>query len=312
MHEVKQFEMDNTKISFKDEECRKQVETLEVGHNMLVKRVNEINTEITGFEGLIEQVETNTSNINRIDGEVTSVKERTSNVETTLRNIVDVIYPVGSLYLSVNNVSPNVLFGGTWEQITEGVLMCSDSGVGSVSGSDTKKFTVSGSIGGTSLTTAQLPSHNHSIPSLSGTAQIGGSHTHSVSTTATNTGDNGSHNHAPSSGSAYGFLGYKIGGTVSRPQGATGSNRYIFASTTQDDLNYSKNTNTVANHNHYIPSLSGTTQSSGSHTHSVSTTANTSGSTGSGNTHTHTFTANECVLNVVPKNFKTYVWKRVS
>jgi len=34
--------------------------------------------------------------------------------------IVDLVYPVGSIYMSVNDASPAVLFGGTWEQIGQG------------------------------------------------------------------------------------------------------------------------------------------------------------------------------------------------
>ena len=34
--------------------------------------------------------------------------------------IVDKIYPVGSVYITVNDVSPSILFGGKWERISQG------------------------------------------------------------------------------------------------------------------------------------------------------------------------------------------------
>lgn len=37
----------------------------------------------------------------------------------TQSTIVNLVYPIGSIYLSVNNVNPTSLFGGTWEQIDE-------------------------------------------------------------------------------------------------------------------------------------------------------------------------------------------------
>lgn len=37
--------------------------------------------------------------------------------------IVDIVYPVGSIYMSVNSTSPSTLFGGTWEQLENRFLI---------------------------------------------------------------------------------------------------------------------------------------------------------------------------------------------
>ena len=42
---------------------------------------------------------------------------------TKLENLLDLIYPIGAIYLSVNNTSPASLFGGTWEQIKDKFLL---------------------------------------------------------------------------------------------------------------------------------------------------------------------------------------------
>ena len=36
---------------------------------------------------------------------------------------VDSVYPIGSVYLSVNQVEPVILFGGKWEQINNKIIL---------------------------------------------------------------------------------------------------------------------------------------------------------------------------------------------
>jgi len=37
--------------------------------------------------------------------------------------VLDYMYPVGSVYVSVNTTSPADLFGGTWEQIKDKFML---------------------------------------------------------------------------------------------------------------------------------------------------------------------------------------------
>ena len=46
-----------------------------------------------------------------------------SGLEINGKTILDMVYPVGAIYISINEVSPSVLFGGTWEQIQGGLLI---------------------------------------------------------------------------------------------------------------------------------------------------------------------------------------------
>ena len=35
--------------------------------------------------------------------------------QPTIEEILNLIYPIGSVYITINNVNPGTLFGGTWE-----------------------------------------------------------------------------------------------------------------------------------------------------------------------------------------------------
>lgn len=63
-------------------------------------------------------------------------------------------YPVGAIYLSVTNVNPASLFGGTWEAIGGRFLIGADStyAAGSTGGEAAHK-----------LTTSEMPRHNHTL-----------------------------------------------------------------------------------------------------------------------------------------------------
>ena len=43
-----------------------------------------------------------------------------------LPSIVDAIYPVGSIYMNVNNVDPGQIFGGTWARIEGAFLLAAN------------------------------------------------------------------------------------------------------------------------------------------------------------------------------------------
>lgn len=76
---------------------------------------------------------------------------------SNFKSLVDKIYPVGSIYMSVNNVNPGDLFCGTWVAWGSGrVPVC-------VNSSDSSFNTVekTGGAKTITLTVEQLPSHSH-------------------------------------------------------------------------------------------------------------------------------------------------------
>lgn len=76
-------------------------------------------------------------------------------------DILNLVYPIGSIYLSLNSTNPSGLFGGTWEQFAQGRTLI---GVGELNdGSTLKSFEV-GATGGEFehiLSMDEMPQHGH-------------------------------------------------------------------------------------------------------------------------------------------------------
>ena len=123
-------------------------------------------------------------------------------------DLLNKVYPVGSIYMSAVNVSPASFLGGTWQAIEQGRMLMA-------AGSSWQAGTTGGNAYHT-LTIAELPAHNHSATETaagghthgastgsagahahSGSALEAGAHAHNAST-----GTAGSHDHASSMGTA--------------------------------------------------------------------------------------------------------------
>jgi microcystin-dependent protein len=89
--------------------------------------------------------------------------------------------PIGYIYISTASTNPGTLFGGTWSPIGEGRVLLSAGTTytaGSTGGATTHKHTT----GGHTLTTSEIPSHQHGTNSDSHTTFVlaRGGDTHAV------------------------------------------------------------------------------------------------------------------------------------
>ena len=80
-----------------------------------------------------------------------------------IQSLGKLLYPIGSIYITYTNQNPGNFLGGTWEQFGQGRTLIGQ-GTGN-DGSTSMSFTA-GSIGGEynhTLTTNEMPSHNHTL-----------------------------------------------------------------------------------------------------------------------------------------------------
>ena len=78
----------------------------------------------------------------------------TGGVSVAGKSLIDLIYPVGSIYMSVNNASPQTFFGGTWARIQDRFLLAAGStyAAGGTGGSATHTLTIN-----------EMPNHGHVV-----------------------------------------------------------------------------------------------------------------------------------------------------
>lgn len=74
--------------------------------------------------------------------------------EMYLPQVLNLLYPIGSIYMSVNSTDPGTLFGGTWEAIEDVFLLGAGNtyNVGATGGEATHTLTIE-----------EIPPHNHHI-----------------------------------------------------------------------------------------------------------------------------------------------------
>lgn len=75
---------------------------------------------------------------------------------------INQVYPIGSIYMTVNNVDPSLIFGGRWEKIQDKFLLASGA---------TYNNGATGGEANHTLTINEMPSHNHSQSAHSHNAQ---------------------------------------------------------------------------------------------------------------------------------------------
>ena len=88
----------------------------------------------------------------------------------------DSIFPVGSIYMSVNNINPTNYFGGTWVPWGSGRIPIG------VNTNDTSFNTVEKTGGNQThqLTVSEMPKHTHSFNGSSTTTSSSGNHDHQI------------------------------------------------------------------------------------------------------------------------------------
>ncbi len=267
-------------------------------------------------------IQKNGTNVATFNGSAAATANITVPTNTDILNLV---YPVGSLYLSTVSTNPGTLIGGTWEAYATGrTLVGIDA--------NQTEFKTAGGTGGSKA----LQSHTHSISITSGNQSAGhthsvgahahglnshthsvgahshglNGHTHSIPALSGWAADAGNHNHPVQS---YNMAtgGYEC----VRPDGYSGQNgqRWIPAAG-QHGHNVSTNASTTGGNSGSTANsgafntggASGNTANStafntggvsANHTHSVSGTSGSTGDGSSGN---------------LPPYIVCYIWKRTA
>ena len=210
-----------------------------------------------------------------------------------MSDLFNLIYPVGSIYMSVSPTDPGTIFGGTWVAWGQGrvpvgvgtsdrAFAAGETGGSSDAIVPTHTHSLSSHTHSLSSHTHSLsshthtlnnhyhsvPTHRHALAGDSAAAVSGGSHAHSVTGTAS---DAGGHTHGTGNSAKPNFLVYN--GTLVNDDAAyasgdavrfVGLNKSIWGS--NDGWSYRAATSSAGVHSH---SLSATAAANGAHSHTL-------------------------------------------
>ena len=206
-----------------------------------------------------------------------------------IMGMLDKVYPVGAIYMSVNNTSPADLFGGTWEEITGRFLLGRSTAhaAGSTGGEETH-----------TLTSNEMPAHTHNGPSHTHTGpshtHTGPSHTHTIA----------SHTHTASTGSAGGHS-HSVGRSK---VAATGTAKYAIQGKIADG---SVSSGSAGAHTHTV-TVNGSGQLTTAASGTGVTGASGTGNTGASGTGATSSTGGGAAHNNMPPYLAVYMWKRTA
>lgn len=216
-------------------------------------------------------------------------------------DVINWVYPVGSLYWSQVNTDPATLFPGTtWTQITDKFIYAAPSSTAAKT---------SGGASSVTLSTANMPSHTHTMsgstnsatPSmyLSGSTNSAGSHWHYIDDLSMTGYFNvrcrsNTDWIVNNSSGVFSDTGIQSG-VANGPQMAGSGGGYQRVSFDGYDGLNSGSTDSDGSHSH---SLSNVSVNGGSHSHSISASI---GSAGSGQ-----------AFNIMPPYETAYCWRRES
>ena len=77
---------------------------------------------IIDVTGLDTQIDTINSRLSDVEDE-NSTQDSLINAKLDKDDLLDLVYPVGAIYMSVNSANPGALFGGTWERLKDKFLL---------------------------------------------------------------------------------------------------------------------------------------------------------------------------------------------
>ena len=255
--------------------------------------------------------------------------------DSLVSDLLNRVYPVGSIYMSAVNVSPASFLGGTWQAIEQGRMLMA-------AGSSWQAGTTGGAAYH-ALTVQEMPAHDHSAVETAA-----GGHTHGAST-----GSAGAHSHSGSTNNAGNHYHTGTTSTIgdhahtrgsmnitgafwnlgTAPQGTNGAiyiggaptnpawidSHVRTASGTSINFDASRSwtgsTSTNGSHSHsYSTSWAGehahslSIASAGAHTHSVAIAA--------AGAHTHAITIGRtgsgAAFSILPPYIAVYMWRRTA